>query len=106
MRFMQQSQIEIPTDILTQQIQGQQIGSSLVMVAVDEQLIGAVELHAQLRPETGTLIKQLHKRGLKLYILSGDHYQPTQHLAKRLNISDFFAEVLPEGKADIIRVVR
>ncbi len=103
MRFMQQAQIKIPTDILTQQIQCQQIGSSLVMVAVDKQLIGAVELQAQLRPETTTLIKQLHKRGLKLYILSGDHYQPTQHLAERLNINDFFAEALPEGKADIIK---
>jgi len=102
-RFMLQAQIEIPADILVQQEQCQQIGSSLVMVAVDGQLIGAVALHAQLRPETGTLIKQLHQRGLKLYILSGDHYQPTQHLAQRLNIDEFFAEVLPEGKADMIK---
>jgi Cu2+-exporting ATPase len=63
------------------------------MVAVDGQLIGAVAFHAQLRPETAKLIKRLHQRGLKLYILSGDHQQPTQHLAQRLNIDEFFAEV-------------
>jgi Cu2+-exporting ATPase len=102
-RFMKQAQIEIPADILAQQDHCQQIGNSLVMVAVDGQLIGAAELQAQLRPETATLIKQLHQRGLKLYILSGDHHQPTQHLAQRLNIDDFFAEVLPEGKADMIK---
>ena len=46
---------------------------------------------------------KLHQRGLKLCILSGDHLQPTRHLAQRLGIDDFFAEVLPEGKADMIR---
>ncbi|RKZ61219.1 MAG: hypothetical protein DRR08_09335 [Candidatus Parabeggiatoa sp. nov. 2] len=63
----------------------------------------SAEQKKQLRPETATLIKQLHQRGLKLYILSGDHQQPTQHLAQRLNIDEFFAEVLPEGKADMIK---
>ncbi len=101
-RFMQQTQIEIPADILVQQDYCQQIGNSLVMVAVEGKIIGAIELQAQLRPETNKLVRQLHKRGLKLYILSGDHTYPTQHLAERLGIDDFFAEVLPEGKAEMI----
>jgi heavy metal translocating P-type ATPase len=102
-RFMEQAQIEIPAAILAEQNHCQQIGNSLVMVAAENQLIGAIELQAQLRPDTTMLVKKLHQRGLKLYILSGDHHQPTEHLARRLNIDDFFAEVLPEGKADMIK---
>jgi Cu2+-exporting ATPase len=49
------------------------------------------------------LVRSLHERGLKLCILSGDHVEPTRHLAERLGIDDFFAEVLPEGKASLIK---
>lgn len=102
-RFIQRAQIQVPAEIELVPAHCQTAGNSLVMVAVEGKLIGALELQAQLRPETVEMVNQLHQRGLKLYILSGDHYQPTQHLAKRLNIDDFFAEVLPTGKADKIR---
>jgi len=102
-RFMQQSRIRISADIETARDHCRQNGSSLVMVAVDGHLIGALELSVQLRPETRTLIDSLHQRGLKLCILSGDHENPTRHLAQSLNIDSYFAEVLPEGKADKIR---
>ncbi|RKZ92152.1 MAG: heavy metal translocating P-type ATPase [Candidatus Parabeggiatoa sp. nov. 1] len=101
-RFMAQELISLPAEIIEQQQRCQEKGYSLVMVAVDKQLIGTVELQTQLRHETAKLVQQLHKRGLKIYILSGDHQQPTQHIAERLGIDDFFAEVLPEGKANII----
>lgn len=102
-RFMQQSRIYASADMENTQAHCRQNGSSLVMVAVDGHLIGALELRSQLRPEIQALIEKLHRRGLKLCIMSGDHEQPTRHLAQRLGIDSYFAEVLPEGKADNIR---
>ncbi|MGB5599245.1 MAG: heavy metal translocating P-type ATPase [Thiothrix litoralis] len=103
LRFIQQSGITLPAELETIQTHAQESGNSLIFVAVNGQLAGALELQAQLRPETVELVAKLHQRGLKLCILSGDHLQPTRHLAQRLGIDDFFAEVLPEGKADMIR---
>jgi Cu2+-exporting ATPase len=102
-RFMQQAEVAIPTMMETVKAHCQESGNSLIFVAVNGQLAGALELQAQLRPETVNMVRKLHQRGLKLCILSGDHRQPTEHLAKRLGIDDVFAEVLPEGKADKIR---
>ncbi len=102
-RFMQLAAIEVPATLHDIQNQCQTSGNSLIFIAVNGQVVGALELQAQLRPETVALVQKLHKRGLKLCILSGDHQQPTRYLAKRLGIDDFFAEVLPEGKADMIR---
>lgn len=102
-RFMQQSGISIPTEMDAIKALCQESGNSLIFVAVNEALVGALEIQAQLRPETVELVNKLHQRGLKLCILSGDHVQPTRHLAMRLGIDDFFAEVLPEGKADKLR---
>ena len=100
---MQQLQIEIPIIIQKLQERCRDAGTSLIMVAINGDLAGALELQTQLRPETVALIEKLHQRGLKLCVLSGDHYQPTKHLAQRLNIDEFFAEVLPENKAEKIQ---
>lgn len=98
-RFMELQGIVIPEKIEREQARCAEQGCSLVMVAVDGVISGALEMQAQLRPEAISLIEQLHARGLKLSILSGDHDAPTRYLAQRLNIDDYFAEVLPEDKA-------
>ncbi len=105
-RFMAEESIVIPAEIEREQARCAEQGCSLVMVALDGTLVGALELQAQLRPETPALIEQLHARGLKLAILSGDHVGPTRYLAERLGIDDYFAEVLPEGKAAQIQALQ
>lgn len=77
-------------------------GFSVVYVAVNQVLIGAVELHATLRPEAKSVIAQLQQRGINLYIISGDHEKPTRYLADSLGIKNYFSEVLPENKAELI----
>lgn len=75
---------------------------SLVYLAVDGELAGAIELEARVRPEVPDILEKMRKRGLSLYILSGDHVQPTRQLAESLGIQHYFAETLPEEKAHII----
>ncbi|MBL8481071.1 MAG: HAD-IC family P-type ATPase, partial [Rhodocyclaceae bacterium] len=77
-------------------------GHSVVMVAVDRELIGCVELQPSLRPEAQTVIDSLRERGLALYICSGDQDVPTQRLAEQLGMTGYFANVLPEGKATLV----
>ena len=75
-------------------------GFTLVMVAIDDQLAGALELRSSIRPEVGDLIKGLRKQGIKhIAIISGDHEAPTKKLAEQLGMDRYFAEVLPADKA-------
>jgi len=108
-RFMERSHIEIPSDLQTaQQATGEQ-GYSMVYVAhadswtAQPQLVGAIELRPTLRPGAHATIRQLHELGIRIYIISGDQEQPTRHLAEDLGIDDYFAETLPEDKADIVK---
>lgn len=39
---------------------------------------------------------------MKVMIISGDNEEPTRQLAKELGIDDYFAETLPENKAELI----
>ncbi len=74
----------------------------MVFIALNDQLAGAIELYPTIRPEAKQVIAQLKQRGLSMYIISGDHEQPTQKLAKKLGIDNYFAETLPEDKANLI----
>ena len=78
-------------------------GHSLVFVAFDHQVIGAIELHATVRPEAEAIVGQLREQlGASMYIISGDQEAPTKRLAGELGIEHYFAETLPEDKADLI----
>ncbi len=101
-RFMTMENIVIPPSIHTFQTKSHDQGSSLVYVAVNEQLSGTIELQATIRPEAKQVIDNLHQRGMTVVIISGDHEKPTQQLAQELGIDQYFAETLPENKAQLI----
>jgi Cu2+-exporting ATPase len=78
-------------------------GHTMVMVGVDEQVAGAIELHASVRPEVRDIVKGLRDRGIKhIAIISGDHEAPTRKLAESLGMDRYFAQVLPADKADYV----
>lgn len=99
-RFMALENIAIPPAMAMDEAHQQ--GYSLVYVAVENRLVGAIELRPTLRPEVKQVVEVLKQRHLTLYVISGDHAQPTQRLAQELGIDAYYAEVLPEQKAALI----
>lgn len=102
-RFMDAEGISIPDEIQTRQAQAYMLGHSLVMVAVDDQLGGAIELQPTIRPEAKAIIDNLHARGIASAIISGDQEIPTQQLAQALGIERCFANTLPKNKAALVK---
>lgn len=79
-------------------------GHSLVMIAIDEQLAGAIELRQTIRPEAQAIMRQLRQQThiQSIYVISGDHDLPTQRLSESLGIDHYVANMLPEEKAALI----
>ncbi len=101
--FMEKEEISIPSLIKLAEDLGHQQGHSLVMIAINNQMIGAIELFPTVRPEAKVVIDKLRRCQIKsMYILSGDQEMPTQKLAQDLGIEHYFAQVLPQDKAKII----
>lgn len=98
-RFLMRSGILFPDATHELQERLHEQGGSLVFVAVDGQLSGALELYPTIRPEMQEVVRALRDRGLQLCILSGDHEAPTRRLAAQLGIERYQAEVLPTDKA-------
>lgn len=102
-RFMEKESIEMTSEHHALMGSAHDKGHSMILVAIDYQLAGAVELEPTIRPETKEVIEQLHQLGLGIYIISGDHTAPTKYLAEQLGIEHYFAETLPEDKAKLIK---
>ena len=98
-RFMRIEGVTLPTALKVLQTNAHARGDSLVMVAQNDVLIGAIELHPTIRPEAHAIINDLKQRGMHTIIISGDHEEPTRRLAEELGTDTFFANTLPENKA-------
>ncbi len=100
-RFMDLEGVSSPPEVEEALAQAHREGHTMVMVAVDGELGGAIELHAAVRPEVRAIVKGLRDRGIKhIAIISGDHEAPTRRLAESLGMDRYFAQVLPADKAD------
>ena len=102
-RFVELEGIEIPGVVRDALDEAHREGNTLVMVAVDDVLGGAIELQASVRPEVRAIIDGLRRRGIKhIAIISGDHDAPTRKLAESLGMDRYFAQVLPADKAEYV----
>jgi len=103
-RFIEMEGITIPNDIHQHQMLCHEQGHSLILVALNNEVIGAIECQPTVRPEAQKVINALRQyHGIKtMAIISGDHEQPTQKLADSLGIPKYFAQVLPQEKAKLI----
>ncbi|MEK8020613.1 MAG: heavy metal translocating P-type ATPase [Candidatus Parabeggiatoa sp.] len=102
-RFMRNEGFMLSDKIAKAMTNAHNEGHSLVIVAIDDDIGGVIEIQPSVRPEVKNIISGLRKQGLQhLAIVSGDHQQPTQKLAEELGMDDFFYDVLPEHKANIV----
>ena len=101
-RYMGMEGISLPEEFESRRKAMHSEGASVVFVAFGDALAGALELRPTIREEARQVVQDLKDRGLKLYIISGDHASPTQALAKELGIDNFFAEVLPQNKSRLV----
>jgi heavy metal translocating P-type ATPase len=102
-RFMEMEGIALTREVLEGLDEAHREGYTMVMVAVDDHLGGAIELRAAVRPEVRSIVQGLRARGIKhIAIISGDHEAPTKKLAESLGMDRYFAQVLPQDKADYV----
>jgi Cu2+-exporting ATPase len=82
-------------------------GKTVVYVLVDDQPVGAIALADIVREESREALHQLKEvMGLQVMMLTGDAEPVAQWVARELGLDDFFAEVLPDQKADKIKEVQ
>jgi Cu2+-exporting ATPase len=81
-------------------------GKTVVFILIDETPVGAVALADIIREESKKAISKLKQMGIQCMMLTGDNKQVAAWVAEEIGLDDYFAEVLPEDKANKVKEVQ
>ena len=81
-------------------------GATAMFVAVDGLAAGVIAVSDPIKDTTPEAIKNLHKAGLKVVMLTGDNEITAKAVAQKLDIDKVHADVMPEDKSRIVRELR
>jgi len=73
-------------------------GAAVLYVLAEGEVIGALSLEDQVRPESRDAIAELHRLGLQVAMITGDAQEVAETVGRELGIDQVMAEVLPEAK--------
>ena len=77
---------------------------SHLYMAASGQLVGVICIADPLRPEAASVLRQLHKLGIRnTVMMTGDSYRTAEAISRQVGVDQFFAEVLPEDKANFVQ---
>jgi P-type Cu+ transporter len=74
-------------------------GKPGVNVTVDGAHAGSIEIADTLKPEAAEAVRRLKEMGLEVWMMTGDHKETAQEIARQAGIEKIMAEVLPAQKA-------
>ncbi|KAG2648817.1 hypothetical protein PVAP13_1NG066800 [Panicum virgatum] len=74
-----------------------------ILVAYDGGFIGLIGITDPLKREAAVVVQGLKKMGVHPVMVTGDNWRTAQAVAKEVGIDDVRAEIMPAGKADVIR---
>jgi P-type Cu+ transporter len=78
-------------------------GHTVMFVAVDGQLAGFVAVADPVKESTPEAIRELHREGLRIVMLTGDTRATAEAVARTLGIDEVISDVLPDQKADVVK---
>jgi Cu+-exporting ATPase len=72
-------------------------------VAIDGKVAGLIGVADAIKESTPGAIRQLHKEGIRIVMLTGDSAITARAVANKLSIDEVVAEVLPDQKSDAVK---
>ncbi|KAJ4832054.1 serine/threonine protein kinase Ran1 [Turnera subulata] len=102
-KLMTENGIAIPTPVENFVVELEESAKTGILVAFDDSLIGVLGVADPLKREAAVVIDGLKKMGVQPVMVTGDNWRTAHAVAKEVGIQDVRAEVMPAGKADVIR---
>ena len=96
--FLREYDVPEPAELETDVATWKGRGAAVLHVVRDGQVVGAIALEDEVREESRQAVDALHRRGVKVAMITGDAHQVADAVAKELDIDEVFAEVLPQDK--------
>lgn len=73
-------------------------GKTAIVVSDNKKIKGVIGVTDEVRPESATTVKALHRLGIKTAMLTGDNGSAAAYVGKLVGIDDVYAKLLPDEK--------
>jgi Zn2+/Cd2+-exporting ATPase len=81
-------------------------GHSLVIMWCEDHVCGLMSVADRVRPEAELAIRSLNDLGIdRIVMLTGDNQRTAEQVASQVGISEWYAELLPEDKVDVVKEI-
>jgi Cu+-exporting ATPase len=78
-------------------------GKTPLWVAINGRLAAIVAVADTVKTTSTEAIRQMHREGLRIVMLTGDNERTARAIARKTGIDDVIAGVLPSGKVDAVK---
>jgi Cu2+-exporting ATPase len=102
-RLLTEGKVAVPPEVEKVTTQWTSEGKTVLYVVVEGKLLGAFAVEDEIRPESNEAVKELHRLGIRVAMITGDSKTVADSVAKRIGIDEVAAEVLPADKASAVK---
>ncbi len=98
-----ENSIEISENIKLQADKLQAEANTLVYFTDNKNVLAAIAIADKIKETSKSAIESLHKKGIEVYMLTGDNAQTAKAVANQVGVRNYKAEVLPSDKAAFVK---
>jgi len=102
-RWMARSGVSVPDAALAEMERLEEDGKTAMLVAADRKYAGIIAVADTVKETSKKAIERLKSLGIEVVMVTGDNERTARAIARQLGIDRVLAEVLPEGKVEVIR---
>jgi Cu2+-exporting ATPase len=102
-RLLTEAKVTVPVEVEKLTTAWASDGKTVLYVVAEGKLLGAFAVEDEIRPESNEAIKELHRLGIRVAMITGDSKTVADSVAKRIGIDEVAAEVLPADKASAVK---
>jgi Cu2+-exporting ATPase len=102
-RLLTEGKLTLPAEVEKLTTAWAYEGKTVLYVVAEGKLLGAFAVEDEIRPESNEAVKELHRLGIRVAMITGDSKTVADSVAKRIGIDEVAAEVLPADKASAVK---
>lgn len=102
-KLMEENGVQLTEAQVTTATNLQEEAKTVVYFSNDKQVLAVIAIADKIKETSKAAIEALHKKGIDVYMLTGDNEQTAKAVASQIGLTHYQADMLPSGKADFIK---
>ncbi|MDR3134979.1 MAG: cation-translocating P-type ATPase, partial [Deltaproteobacteria bacterium] len=103
LKLMEEESVAWPPKLLNLAQESQKEGRAVIFVGQDKEALGFIVLADTLRSDARATVREIEAEGVRTILLTGDHKEAANRIAKESGIREVRSELLPEDKVNVIK---